>query len=482
MTNSRKLLLRLTPYATVALVCSVAFSVSAATTCPYVWQKNLKVGSTGPDVLSLQQFLNTSADTQIAGSGAGSPGKETASFGGLTKHAVVAFQEKYAADILTPNGLSVGTGLVGAATRAKLNALCSAAAPSPAPQAATEASSTAPDTLTVSDPGQPASSLAPAGSGTLFLSFTLNAGDKDVVVKGVTVQRTGLGSDAAFSSVALFDDQGLEIGPVHPFNSNHQVLFATPFTIPAHESHRFDVYGNMQLDLSPYDGQYPAIQLVGIDASSPVSGTLPLRGSLQSVNNSLVVGGATALRSSFDPGTDITRYIGDTGVNFAGIRITANSQEDILLYSMVWTQSGSVGSDDLANIMTVVSGTTTTAYPTFISPYTSKEYVTIFDQPIRIAKGDSLDVYVRGDIMTSAAGRTVEFDINDNTDDVSLAGATYGFGVGVGPSGNSDVAGAHSAFITDTGDPDGITGTPFYAGPIVTVLGASITSIGKSSQ
>ncbi len=70
-------------------------------------------------VTCLQQFLKNQ------GTNIYPEGLVTGYFGNLTKSAVIKFQEKYASEILTPIGLSQGTGYVGAQTRAKINQIMS---------------------------------------------------------------------------------------------------------------------------------------------------------------------------------------------------------------------------------------------------------------------------------------------------------------------------------------------------------------------
>jgi len=87
------------------------------------FDRNLSVGDRGEDVRNLQETLNLNSETRIALFGPGSPGNETTYFGTLTKQAVIRFQEFYFSEVLTPSGLSYGTGFVGVSTRKKLNKL-----------------------------------------------------------------------------------------------------------------------------------------------------------------------------------------------------------------------------------------------------------------------------------------------------------------------------------------------------------------------
>ncbi|MDE2040885.1 MAG: peptidoglycan-binding protein [Patescibacteria group bacterium] len=79
--------------------------------------RTLKLGMSGDDVMQLQKLLNSDPETQVSLSGPGSPGRETNYFGTNTAAAVSRLQEKYAAQILTPEGLTQGTGIFGPLTR-----------------------------------------------------------------------------------------------------------------------------------------------------------------------------------------------------------------------------------------------------------------------------------------------------------------------------------------------------------------------------
>lgn len=81
------------------------------------FQSRLEQGDQGAEVQNLQECL--ARDPEVY-----PEGQITGGFGPLTKAAVIRFQEKYAAEILTPGGYTEGTGTVGPSTRAKLNEIC----------------------------------------------------------------------------------------------------------------------------------------------------------------------------------------------------------------------------------------------------------------------------------------------------------------------------------------------------------------------
>ena len=85
--------------------------------------KDFTIGDDDFQVQGLQKILNQDPKTRIASSGPGSPGQETTYYGALTAAAVAKFQELYASEILTPNGLTKGSGYFGPSTRAKMNAI-----------------------------------------------------------------------------------------------------------------------------------------------------------------------------------------------------------------------------------------------------------------------------------------------------------------------------------------------------------------------
>jgi YVTN family beta-propeller protein len=90
-------------------------SPSVASTTTPMFGRLLKAGVTGPDVLALQQYLN-SHGFPLASIGLGSRGHETDVFGPRTYNALLKFQEAHAADMLAPLHLAKGTGMLGPST------------------------------------------------------------------------------------------------------------------------------------------------------------------------------------------------------------------------------------------------------------------------------------------------------------------------------------------------------------------------------
>jgi len=412
----------------VAAIVAVAFSAAvaapahAAGICPgTTFNTNLKMGATSASVMALQQFLNMSADTQVAATGAGSPGSETDYFGALTKAAVNKFQLKYAAQILTPLGLTTPTGNFYAASQAEANIICSG---STSTGTGTGTGTTgAAGTATVSAAAQPANTIAPFNAARVpYTAFTVTANGAPVTVNSVSVVRQGPSLDTDFAGVVLIDaSTGVQVGISRVLDANHSATIGSPITIPAGTSKTFWVAGN--ISATPGAGDIASFAVTSVNTASTVNGSFPITGASNTTNATLQIGSANVQVSSFDPNNSSSQAIGTTGYRFTGFRIQAGSVEDDTFKSITWYNSGSASG--VQNVMTVVNGT---SYPTTLDS-TGRYYTTVFPSGIVIPKGQSLDVYVQGDLgANTTANTTAEFDVYRNTD-IYITGNTYGFGI-----------------------------------------------------
>lgn len=146
----------------------------------YTFIRNLKIGDgknqfSESMVSALQTALEKegffiSLDEKKAGS----------VFGKSTEAAVIKFQEKYADEILAPNGLTNGNGFVGAATRVKLNALYGCSGPTSSPTSVPKVTFTAsPAVIAV---GQSSTLTWSSTNATMCISPDPNLGVKEEVV------------------------------------------------------------------------------------------------------------------------------------------------------------------------------------------------------------------------------------------------------------------------------------------------------------
>ncbi len=98
---------------------------SVSTGTVYQFARTLQTGMSGEDVRQLQIFLNVHGFA-VAKTGNGSRGHEVKTFGAATRATLTKFQEAHAQEILAPQGLSKGTGRLGATTMKVINALIAA--------------------------------------------------------------------------------------------------------------------------------------------------------------------------------------------------------------------------------------------------------------------------------------------------------------------------------------------------------------------
>lgn len=316
-------------------------------------------------------------------------------------------------------------------------------------------------TLTVAlSPNTPAANgiLIGAAARVPMTTVRLSAGNTDVVVDSVTIERGGLASDAAFSDFDLL--RGDNMLPLNnsskSLTSNHTAVFNDDFTIPANGSWDVIVAANMAASLANYAGEYPIIKVSAITLknNSTLSGTLPVAGNVFLTNGTITAGTARIALGSNNPSA-ATKEVGSKDYIVSSIKINNNSSatnQTLRLKSLSFTQNGSASATDVENVR-LVNTNTGTVLGTIAAPTDKKLHFLNLD--LEILKGNTVNLDLRLDIKSGSA-RTISYDIDQKSDAVVYDQL---YSVNVLPS-----------YFSDASYSSSVTSSPFY-NPADTTVG-----------
>jgi hypothetical protein len=360
----------------------------------------LKQGSTGTYVKNLQTVLNQDVDTQVALTGAGSPGSETSYFGALTKIAVKKFQTKYP---ITGNV----DGLVGNMTKAQLAVVQSGTLPPTPPNP------TGPVTVALAT-DNPASSVLVATQATADLAHFAFGGTG--IVTNMTFQRIGVSSDATPSNIYLFDGM-TRITDAASVTNGGIVTFNNPQGL-------FTVMGAKTIAikadiLTGTSGQTVGMKLVSYTVSgttTPV--TVNISGNTHSIASATLAtvgaGTVTPTGTIINPAAGVTLWQSTLTI----------AQRDVYMKRIAFRQVGSAPANSFQNFKLYVQGVQVGT----ATGIDSLGYVT-FDlstAPVTLLSGARI-VRVDADVV-SGASRTVQLSLRQASD-VDFVDSSYGVNI-----------------------------------------------------
>ena len=421
-------------------------STGSNAACSYTWTRNLSIGSTGDDVRQLQRFLNGNPQTQVAVTGVGSPGNESSYYGPATARAVSKFQEMYAAQILTPLGLTNGTGGFYTSTRAQLNEVCQRGSGSGiSVNRAGTRSATSPavvrvtgDALAVTAGNPISDSYVVLGAQRApFTSVVLTAGTDDVRIESIRIKRFGLSSSDNFESIALVDANGVQVGSARSLNSRDEVSLGSNFIVPANRSVTLAVIGNMSTSEDDFNsGSIAGLEVAEVVADTRVQGTFPIRGAAHVLSTSVdlqkveieVGGGGGSIE--FNESTEVASVTVDLTSNTVGDE--SADTEDAYLRSVILEQIGTVDVSEIGDLSVFVDDD---RVDHTIAVDRDRFIINFGGKGVMIEEGDDVEVTVE---TTTDRGyeETVQFAIDD-VSDVYVLGAAYGYGLPVCFSGDT---------------------------------------------
>ncbi|MDQ1281785.1 MAG: hypothetical protein QG630_136 [Patescibacteria group bacterium] len=408
-----------------------ALVVASAQTTPSCFQftQNMKLGSSGAQVLQLQKSLNSMGFT-IATAGVGSAGMETSYFGGLTKQAVMKYQ--------AANGV-INTGNVFGLTRAALNASCAPGTGTGNGNGNGTGSTSGP--LSVSLSSMQPNTVLVSGSARAKLADLTFSGSGSVV--SVKLMRTGVSNNSTLSNVYLYDAAtGARLTDAASVLTDGTITFNSSmgiFSAPRTVSVLADIAGSTS-------GQSVGVSLIGYTAYGSAAAIV------SGVNGpNLSISSATLASASFGSVTPSNTSInaGSSGSTVWSSALNVGTRA-VKLSSMTFKMIGSAPMDALANVKLYVDGTQFAN----ASAFAANGYVTFYSMsPLSLTTG-SHTFDVRADIVK---GSSRSFYVTlENAGDIALE--------------DSQLTGANVT-VTLTGSPSTF---PASAGTI-TISGGSLT-------
>ncbi len=390
---------------------------SVANCAGVTFTRNLVVGSTGSDVKCLQTLLNLSSSTQVAITGAGSPGSETSYFGSLTLSAVRKYQTQHG---WTP------ANQVGPLTRAALNAYLAGGVvivPPPIVPPSTGGLSVA----LASD--TPASTSVADATNANFTKFSLTAGSGAVTVSRIYVTRSGLSTNSIVENIKVVEaDTGTYRGTTASLNADNRALitFTPALAIPANSTKTYFIRAGIVNGTA--SGQTVTL---GIAANTDITSNATAVTGAPVIGNPmstilLAVGTLTVAEDGTT--VDSTPDAGDTNVTVNQFKLTAGSVEAVTVETITALKAGTADLTDTNNIE-LFDVTHNVSLGTLAS-WDGEEKATWSNLNLVIAKGGSLRLKIMVDIVggVESTAQTVNADIEDGTDSLVIAkGNTYGF-------------------------------------------------------
>ena len=375
--------------------------------------KTLKKGMTDAEVTILQKGL--AKDSSVY-----PEGLSTGYFGTLTFNAVVKFQEKYASEILTPNGLTSGTGFVGASTRAKFNALYGGTGgsgpPAPAGSVSVAMSPATPGATTLV-----ADSLSTDGTQALaeVATFRLTApASGSVRVTSLKVHRTGISSDNDVSNMYLYVD-GVRVGEAPSISSGYYTFTNSSGMFLVSSGSYKDVVVKIDLANGTTSGKTLQFGLVAsadvVSDAGTVVGTFPMHGSVMTTATVGDLGKMTiqtalpSSNSSVDAGT----------LNHELFRFSALSSDQPTNVSyMRFVLVGTADYDALQNLKLYVDGVQVGSTVSMMSNDKSVAF-NLAGSPLAFTSGQTRTVSLRGDVI-KGSGRNYYFQVGQAADFVVM--------------------------------------------------------------